>query len=171
MTRLAPQSNIILIGMPGVGKSTVGVLLAKATSRDFLDTDVLIQRSHDRRLQDIIDSDGLDAFRAVEEQAILSLDLRSHVIATGGSVVYSTPAMLHLKSSGPAVYLYLPFDRLQSRVADLDGRGIVREPGQSFRDLYDSRRPLYQRFADFTIDCTALSHENVVAAVIAALDA
>lgn len=163
-------SNIILIGMPGVGKSTVGVLLAKATSRDFIDTDVLIQRLHQRRLQDIIDAEGLDAFRALEERAVLSLDVRSHVIATGGSVVYSLPAMHHLRTAGRTVYLYLPFDLLQSRVADLDGRGVVREPGQSFLDLFRSRSPLYERYADFTIDCTALTHENVVAAIQAALE-
>jgi len=164
------RSNIILIGMPGVGKSTVGVLLAKATARDFLDTDVLIQNLHARRLQDIIDADGLDVFRDIEEKAVLSLDLHSHVIATGGSVVYSTPAMLHLKTTGPAVYLYLPFERLQERLLDLDDRGVVRRPGQSLRDLYDSRRPLYERFADFTVDCTGLTHDNVVAAVTGILD-
>ena len=165
MTPLAHDSNIILIGMPGVGKSTVGVLLAKATSRNFVDTDVLIQQAHRRRLQDIIDTDGLDHFKRIEERALLDLDVRGHVIATGGSVVYSESAMNHLKTAGVVVHLYLPFDALEPRLANLDERGVVREPGQTLAELYRTRGPLYQRYADFTIDCTGLTHEDVVSAV------
>ncbi|NOZ22299.1 MAG: shikimate kinase [Planctomycetes bacterium] len=152
--------------MPGVGKSTVGVLLAKVTSRDFVDTDVVIQSREGRRLQDIIDTEGTAAFRKIEEQALLSLDLRRHVIATGGSVVYSERAMKHLGASGAIVHLDLPFDALERRITDLDSRGVVMEPGQTLRDLFDERQPLYRRYADATIDCTGLTHEQTVAAVV-----
>ena len=169
MTEPSADSNIVLIGMPGVGKSTIGVLLAKATSRNFVDTDVVIQRRHQRRLQDIIETEGMDAFKRLEERALLDLNVRGHVIATGGSVVYSHPAMTHLKTSGVVVYLKLPFELLESRVASLDVRGVVREPAQTLADLYRARRPLYERYADLTVDCTGLTHEEVATAVMEAL--
>ena len=161
--------NIILIGMPGAGKSTVGVLLAKALSRDFVDTDVLIQAAEGRRLQEIIDSDGLDAFLALEERHVLALKLHSAVIATGGSVVYSDPAMTHLKQHGVVVYLRLPLPHLEARITDMDSRGVVIAPWQNLADLYHERHPLYEHFADFTIDCAGLSHGQVVQAILRAL--
>ena len=166
---MSRDRNIVLIGMPGVGKSTVGVLLAKATWRRFIDTDVVIQAREGERLQTLIDSRGAAAFRALEERHVLSLDLRGHVIATGGSVVYSRPAMEHLGSSGVVVHLDLPFELLERRVTNLGSRGVVIEPGQTLRDLHEERRPLYRRYAHVTIDCTGLSHEEVVAAVIRAM--
>ena len=169
MPPLANDRNIILIGMPGVGKSTVGVLLAKVTSRSFVDTDVLIQAKEGRRLQEIIDTDGTAAFRTIEERDILSLKCHGYVIATGGSVVYSDRAMRHLKSSGAAVHLYLPFPVLEKRITDLDSRGIVIERDQTLKDLFDERQPLYERYADATVDCTGLTHEQVVAAMVKAL--
>lgn len=166
MVPVRPEHNIVLIGMPGVGKSTVGVLLAKAISRDFIDTDVHIQSREGRRLQDIINTDGLDAFRTLEEKHLLSLDCSGHVIATGGSVVYSDAAMRHLKATGVAVYLGLPLATIEERITNLDSRGVVMAPGQTFATLYEERRPLYERYADVTVDCEGLNHEEVVARLV-----
>ncbi len=162
------ERNLVLIGMPGVGKSTVGVLLAKALSRSFVDTDVYLQAREGRRLQDIIDTEGLDRFRAIEEAYILSLDCRGHVVATGGSVVYSERAMAHLRRSGLIVYLYLPLEPLYARVTNLDSRGVVMAPDQTFADLFDERQPLYARYGDLTIDCTGLNHDEAVAVIASA---
>jgi len=161
--------NIVLVGMPGVGKSTVGVLLAKALSRAFVDTDVLIQQREGRRLQDIIDAMGMEAFCRMEERYVLSLECVRTVIATGGSVVYSDRAMAHLKSDGVAVLLDLPLKALRERLEDLDSRGIVMAPGQTLEGLYRERRPLYMRYADVTIDCAGRRHEQVVRQIITAL--
>ena len=155
--------------MPGVGKSTCGVLLAKATARGFIDTDVYIQVGTGRGLQEIIDADGLDAFRRIEEQYILCLGCRRSVIATGGSVVYSPAAMAELKSGGVIVHLDLPFDVLVRRINDLDVRGVVIGHGQTLQSLYDHRQPLYRKYADITIDCRGLNHDQVVAAILARL--
>ncbi len=166
---MTKDQNIILIGMPGAGKSTIGVLLAKALSRDFADTDVLIQAAEGRRLQEIIDADGLDEFLALEERHVLALNLRGTVIATGGSVVYSDPAMTHLKQHGQVVYLQLPLPHLEARITDMGSRGVVIAPWQNLADLYHERLPLYEHFADFTIDCAGLSHGQVVQAIVQAL--
>lgn len=166
---MAAPRNIVLIGMAGAGKSTVGVLLAKALSRQFIDTDLVIQAAEHRRLQDILDAEGLDAFRRIEERHVLGLDARGAVIATGGSVVYSAAAMAHLKRNGTAIYLQLDADTLERRVAGADPRGLAIAPGQSFRDLYAERRPLYEKYADITIDCSNLTHDEVVARIVRAL--
>ncbi|MFW6163663.1 MAG: shikimate kinase [Planctomycetota bacterium] len=168
---MSDAPNIVLIGMPAVGKSTVGVLLAKATSRAFIDTDVVLQARAGRRLQAIIEAEGLGGFRAMEERAVLALDCRSHVIATGGSVVYSPRAMRHLKASGFVVHLHLPLPVLERRLTDLGSRGVVMAPGESLRELFAERQPLYERWADTTIDCADLGHEAVVAAILERLDA
>jgi len=167
---IATGRNIVLIGMAGAGKSTVGVLLAKALSRTFIDTDLLIQAAEGRRLQEILDRDGIEAFRRLEEKHLLGLSARGAVIATGGSVVYSARAMAHLKDNGVAVYLYLPVDALERRVTNLDSRGIVMAPGQTFAELYRERQPLYEKYADLTIDCSGLGHDAVVERTIAALE-
>jgi shikimate kinase len=164
-----PQDNIVLIGMPGVGKSTVGVLLAKDLSRDFIDTDVLIQARRRCRLRDLIAREGRDRFLAVEEQAILGLDARGAVIATGGSAVYSPAAMAHLKGRGAVVHLVLPLDALVERGHDLERRGVARRPGQDLPGLFEERMPLYRRYADCEVDCSGRMHEEVVAAVREAL--
>jgi len=169
MNKLLPETNVVLIGMPGVGKSTVGVLLAKALSREFLDTDVCLQGCEKRRLKDIIDTDGLPAFLALEERHVLALDCRRHVIATGGSVVYGERAMQHLKHNGIVVHLDLPIDAIKTRVRNLATRGVVMAAGQSLESLYAERLPLYRRYADVTVDCRGLTHEGVVEAVARAL--
>lgn len=169
MQALDRETNVVLIGMPGVGKSTVGVLLAKVMAREFIDTDVCLQGCEGRRMQEIIDTQGLAAFRAIEERHLLALDCRHHVIATGGSVVYSDPAMRHLKASGRVVFLDLPAAVLIQRLQNLATRGVVMHTGQSLESLYAERLPLYRRYADVTIGCLGLNHEQVVEAVVRAV--
>lgn len=154
--------NIVLIGMPGVGKSTVGVLLAKALGRHFLDTDVFIQAVQGRSLQEIIDRDGLAAFCKIEEEYVACIDLTNAVIATGGSVVYSEKAMRHLADRGIVVHLDLPVDTIEERLRNLCTRGVVMEKGQTIRSLYNQRQPLYRKYAQITIDCTDKTHEQIV---------
>jgi shikimate kinase len=167
MPRPASPSNLVLIGMPGVGKSTVGVLLAKATRRDFVDTDVSIQAREGRRLQAILDADGREAFCRLEERYVLALDCRRHVIATGGSVVYSARAMEHLAADGRVIHLTLPLDKLDRRLTDMAWRGIVMAPGQTLAEVLREREPLYRRWADVTVPCEGRSADEVVAAVLA----
>ena len=168
---MSENRNIVLIGMPGVGKSTVGVLLAKALFLSFLDTDVVIQSREGRRLQTIIHALGMEAFCALEERHVLSVQCRGTVIATGGSVVYGDAPMAHLKENGVVVHLDLPLALLKRRVSDLDSRGVVMAPGQTLESLYHDRQPLYVRHADLTVDCTNRTHEQVVRDTIKALQA
>jgi len=160
------KTNIVLIGMPGAGKSTVGVVLAKRLGFDFLDTDVLIQARQGHRLQEIINADGLAAFRQIEEASLLSLSCRRTVIATGGSAVYSEAGMAALKRRGTLVFLDLPLAELQQRVRDMDTRGMVIDPGESFADLFTHRRPLYQRWAELTVDGRGKSVEDLAVAIV-----
>lgn len=160
------RPNLILIGMPGAGKSTVGVILAKQTSRDYVDTDVLIQTSQGRTLQDIVDREGYEGLRMIEEDILLGLSVHNHVIATGGSAVYSDPAMGHLKFSGIAIFLDVNLATLESRVQDFGTRGLAKRPGQSFSDLFEERFTLYTKYADITIKCAELSQEGVCARII-----
>jgi shikimate kinase len=159
-------SNLVLIGMPGSGKSTVGVILAKKTSRDFVDTDLLIQTSQGRNLQDIVDHDGYVALRHIEERVLLDLSVRNHVIATGGSAVYSDQAMAHLKSEGLAIFLDVDLATLESRIPDFSTRGLAKRPDQSLSELFKERFGLYARYADITIKCDKLTHEEVCARII-----
>ena len=163
----ARPSNIVLIGMPGSGKSTVGVILAKLTSRDFVDTDVLIQTCRGRALQDIVDTEGYMALRGIEEDILLGLDCNNYVIATGGSAVYGDAAMRHLKSDGVVVFLDVDLGTLRSRVKDFDTRGLAKRPDQSFASLFDERFALYTKYADVTIDCASLTQEEVCDRIIA----
>ncbi len=156
------KSNIVLTGMPGAGKSTVGVLLAKAVKKPFIDTDLLIQQQENRYLQEIINHDGLDAFKKIEEQVLLGINTENHIIATGGSVVYSEAAMEHLKRNGIVVYLELKPYQLKRRVNNISTRGIALQNGQTLYGLYKERTPLYRKYADITIDC---SHKHIEAIV------
>ncbi len=158
----AKGRNIVLIGMPGVGKSTVGVLLAKALGMHFLDTDVFIQAAQGRSLQEIIDTDGLATFCKIEEDYATCIDLTNAVIATGGSVVYSERAMQSLAEHGVIIHLDLPVKRIEQRLANLPTRGVVMEKGQTIRSLYAQRQPLYRKYAQITIDCTDKTHEQIV---------
>jgi len=159
-------SNLVLIGMPGSGKSTVGVILAKKTSRDFVDTDLLIQKSQERKLQDIVDNDGYAALRHIEERVLLDLCVRNHVIATGGSAVYSDQAMAHLKSDGLVIFLDVDLEMLESRIPDFSTRGIARRPEQSFSELFEERIDLYAKYADITIKCGGRTQEDVCARIM-----
>jgi len=163
------HNNIILIGMPGAGKSTVGVILAKFLGMQFIDTDILIQERAGRMLQEILDEDGPDAFKRIEEETILSLRPHHAVIATGGSVVCSEAAMAHLKSAGVVVYLEISYEEMEARLKNITTRGIVLLPGQSLRGMYDERIPLYERYADLTIACSGEDLESVVGNVIEVL--
>lgn len=163
------NSSIVLIGMPGAGKSTVGVMLAKQTCRSFIDTDVLIQTSQGRPLQDIVDREGHLALRDIEEKIILQLDCGNCVIATGGSAVYSPSAMAHLSRHGIVVHLHADLPVLEQRIQDLDTRGLAKRPDQTFRELFEERSPLYAKYAGITIECGTLGHEAVCARIIEAL--
>jgi len=160
------RSNIVLIGMPGAGKSTVGVILAKQTLRDFVDTDVLIQTSQGRTLQEIVDKSGHMALRKIEERVLLGLSLRNHVVATGGSAVYSAAAMGHLKSEGVVIFLHVELPVLKSRIHDIATRGIAKRKDQSFADLFNERFVLYRKYADVTVDCDKMTQEEVCAQIM-----
>lgn len=160
------MKNIILIGMPACGKSSIGVILAKTASMSFVDTDIIIQETENTKLQDIINSRGMDEFLKVEENALLSVDFENTVIATGGSAVYSENGMNHLKENGTVVYLKLPLFVIQNRLKNIHTRGIAMKPGETLADLYAYRKPFYERWADITIDCENLTVEEVVEAII-----
>lgn len=159
--------NIILIGMPASGKSTVGVVLAKLLAYDFVDTDLLIQRREGLPLHAIIASHGSDGFLAIEESVCLALEAQRAVIATGGSVVYSDAAMRHLKSLGRVLYLDVDLPTLRRRLTDVQGRGVVLKDGQTVADLYDERTPLYRRYADLTVPEGDLTLEETAMAAFA----
>jgi shikimate kinase len=160
------KSGVALIGMPGVGKSTVGVLLAKRLGLDFLDSDVFIQTREGRQLWEIIRDERLAGFCRIEERHILSISPFGSVVATGGSVVYSERAMRHLRSGSRVVHLDLEPDRLRHRLDNMDARGVVRAPGQTVADLYRERTPLYCRYEDIRIDCGRRAPDEVVAAIV-----
>jgi len=160
------QQNIILIGMPGAGKSTVGVILAKALGMQFIDTDILIQEQTGRMLQEILDEDGPDTFKRIEEEAILSLHPDRAVIATGGSVVCSEEAMNHLRAGGIVVYLAISCEEMEKRLNNITTRGIMLLPNQSTQEMYNHRVPLYETYADLTIISAGEDVEAMVRKVI-----
>ena len=164
------KSNLVLIGMPGSGKSTIGVILAKRLSHDFVDTDVLIQTSEHRSLQDILDQEGYEALRDIEEHVLLELDVENHIISTGGSVVYSEPAMQHLKKDGIVIFLDVSLETLKSRLSDYETRGIAKRPEQSFADLFEERASLYHRYADITMQCDGLRQDQICDQICARLN-
>lgn len=164
------RSNIILIGMPGSGKSTCGVLAAKALLKNFFDTDLLIQNLESKRLQEIIDEKGNTYFELAEENAILSLEINGTVIATGGSVVYSEKAMQHLKKLGKIIYLHLDYETMVKRLNNIKTRGVVLRKGSSLLDMYNERLPLYEKYADEILNCSGLSVEDAVSSIVLLAD-
>ena len=154
------EKNIVLIGMPGVGKSTIGVILAKQLGYQFVDADLLIQQQEKRLLHQIITQEGIEGFLAIENRVNASIDAERSVIATGGSVVYGKEAMEHLRSIGTVVYLKLSYEALQSRLRNLKDRGVVLREGQTLLDLYQERTPLYEKYADLVIDEEGLDIEQ-----------
>jgi shikimate kinase len=156
------MKSVILVGMPGSGKSTVGVLLAKELRRNFVDTDLLIQEHTGRGLQDILDHDGIPGFLACEEEVLLNFVPHGEVVATGGSVVYSEAGMEHLNRHGIVVYLSCAVQTLAHRLRNLDSRGVVRKSGQTVADLWAERDPLYRRWASITIPNDHDNHAQIV---------
>lgn len=146
------KENIVLIGMPASGKSTAGVILAKMLGMDFVDTDLVIQQLEKALLRDLIEEYGVEGFMEREEKAVLSVSPVNTVIATGGSVVYSEKAMRHLSSIGAVVYLKVAEDELLRRLHDIRERGVVLKDGETFKEMFDSRSILYERYADITIE-------------------
>lgn len=169
---MVPDSrNLIFVGMPGSGKSTVGVLVAKRLGLGFVDTDLLIQQTAGFTLQDIVNQKGYLALRQVEEQVLLGLDVQKHIISTGGSAVYSDAAMKHLKTGGLVVFLDISLKTVEARIGDYSLRGISKRPEQSLVELYEERSALYSRYADITIQGDTLNQEEVCEALIARLSA
>lgn len=160
------SSNIVLIGRPGSGKSTCGVLAAKALLKNFFDTDLLLQNLEGKRLQSIINENGIEYFNEAEERAILSLDIRGTVIATGGSVVYSEKAMAHLRSLGKIIYLRLGYEEMEKRIKNITTRGIVLKEGETLLDMYNERAPLYERYADEILNCDGMTVEETVESIV-----
>lgn len=158
--------NIVLIGMPGCGKSTIGVLLAKAMLFDFVDTDLVIQNKYGKSLCDIIDQEGLEGFKAIENEILSALKYQNCVIATGGSAVYGSKAMENLKKQGKITYLKLSPEDISARIKNITTRGVVMKKGDTINDLYAERAPLYEKYADITVDCTGLTVEECVKAVL-----
>mgnify|MGYP004522365431 FL=1 len=152
------MANIVLIGMPGCGKSTVGVLLAKALGMRFLDTDVVFQAQQGRKLQEMLHEIGIDACLNMDVACVCGIECDHTVIATGGSVVYGKKAMRHLHHNGLIVYIQLPYKEIEKRLSNLATRGVTLREGQTLRDLYDERIPLYEAEADIVFDA---SHEEI----------
>lgn len=151
------KDNIVLIGMPGCGKSTVGVFLAKIVGYNFIDSDLLIQSREGKKLYEIIDEKGIDVFNQIENEVNASIEAKNTVIATGGSVIYGKEAMEHLRTIGTVVYLYVTPEELTARIDNFATRGISIREGQSFEQLYNERAPLYEKYCDIKVDCTKAS--------------
>ena len=163
------MKNIVLIGMPGAGKSTIGVLLAKSTLMDFTDTDLLIQKKYSSALCDIINEKGIDEFLKIENDVICEAEFHNCVVATGGSAVLRETSMAHLRENGVCVYLNLPYSVIARRVNNRNTRGIAAENHETLKDIYDFRTPYYEKYADFTVDCRGKSAEKNVAEVLRVL--
>ncbi len=162
------MKNLVLIGMPGCGKSTVGVLAAKALMMDFVDTDLLLQRQSGRPLQQMVDELGTEGFANVEEACVCGLQVHKTVIATGGSVALEDEAMQHLKQDGLVVFLQLSYETITRRLKNIRTRGIAMEKGQTLRDLYDLRQPAYLKWADVVLRADGFGVEQTVGALVRA---
>jgi len=165
------KTNLTLIGMPGAGKSTTGIILAKNLGLEFFDTDILIQINQQKRLQDILDSKGYLDLRKIEEQEILKINIEDNVISTGGSAVYSQQAMTHLQSISKMIFLKADFEVLEKRINNFATRGIAKAENQTFKELFKERQILYKRYADITIDCNALTQDLAAEKIIKILNA
>ena len=164
------MENIILTGMPGCGKSTVGVILAKTLGMDFIDTDLIIQIQQKDKLQPLLDRYGTERFRQIEEQALLSVTAKEDtVIATGGSAVFCEQGMSHLKKNGICVYLEVPCEELVRRLRNIKTRGIAATKGMTVEDIFNERSPYYEKHADLRIKCSADSIEENAASIIEAV--
>lgn len=154
--------NITLIGMPGAGKSTVGVVLAKRMGMDFIDTDIIIQKEYNKTLSEIIDEKGIEEFKKVENDVISKLELDNTIIATGGSAVYGKEAMKHLRDISKVVYIELSEENIEDRLGDLNERGVVLEDGETLQELYDERIPLYKKYAHIIVNADDMVLREVV---------
>ena len=161
--------NVVLIGMPGCGKSTVGVLVAKAMLYDFLDTDLVIQNKLGKTLSKIINEDGIEEFKNVENSILSEISCDNSIIATGGSAVYGKEAMQNLKQNAKVVYLKLTSGEIESRIKNIKTRGIAMQEGTSIEELYKERAPLYEKYADITVCCSGKTIEECVNDIIKAL--
>ena len=164
------KNNLVLIGMPGVGKSTIGVILAKIIGYHFLDSDLVIQERENRLLHQIISQEGTEGFLKIEDDVNASLDVERTVIATGGSVVYCEKAMEHLKGIGQVVYLKADYPTIEKRLGNLEKRGVALKPGQTLKDLYEERTKLYEKYADIIVDEHGLGTEETIGAVLRGLN-
>lgn len=160
------QGSVVLIGMPGAGKSTLGVLLAKELAKDFVDTDVLIQLREEKTLQEIMNESDYLNLRRIEGEVIAEAHLPNHIIATGGSAVYSEEGMRNLLRFGPAVFLNCSADELRRRIHNYDSRGIAKAPGQTFEALFEERQALYRHYADIVVDCDGKDLQQVLGLVV-----
>lgn len=158
-----------LIGMPGCGKSCMGRAVANKLKLKNIDSDRLIERRDGRRLQTIINEDGIEAFEKAEEETLLSIEDENFIISTGGSAVYSDLAMRHLKSLGPIIYLYASYETIRRRLGDFSARGVVLKSGQTLKDLYDERCKLYVKYADITVNCDGNAYPRYQAELIEAV--
>ncbi len=163
------KDNIVLIGMPGAGKSTVGVVLAKRLGLRFVDSDLVIQDTYGKLLHELIEEHGVEGFWKIENDVNASLDRDKSVIATGGSAVYGAEAMEHLRKIGTVVYLKLPYEEVAERLGDLNARGVTIQPGQDLLDLYQERTPLYEKYAHVTVECHGRMLREVVGDVVEAV--
>ena len=164
------MKNVILVGMPSCGKSTIGVVLAKTMNKGFVDTDLLIQEKEEKPLQDIINQSGNDYFRKVEEEVLCSVDTSNSVISTGGSAIYYDAAMQHLKKQGTVVYLKVALETIESRLNNIKTRGVTMEKGATIASLYEERIPLYEKYADVIIEADGFEVEDTVEAIINAVN-
>ena len=159
---------ITFIGMPGCGKSCMGRAMAGKLKMKLIDSDKLIEKRYGKKLQELIDELGVDEFRRIEQETLLSIEGDNLIISTGGSAVYSDAGMMHLKKLGKIFYLFCSYETVKERIGDFSKRGIVLKPGQTIKDLFDGRAPLYKKYADVTILCDGSAFPQYQSAVIRA---
>lgn len=164
------KNNIVLIGMPGAGKSTVGVLLAKALSYDFMDTDLTIQKNTGKKLYEIIKEQGMEKFLVIENDTLKNICVKQTIIATGGSAIFGEEAMAHLSEIATIVYIKLSCEEILRRVKNIKTRGIAMKEGKTLEDVYYERIPLYEKYAEITVECDEMTIEESVEAIVRACE-